>query len=205
MNTPNKDIHKPALDLDQFKVPPYRDHYKNDLFKFKKPTLIIYNRYNNEWPGNPELNKPINFFSIKFLRELFDKFQDKYQIVYFNIDKSDELQDNAPSINLGDWELLSDYPKILNIYELMSIYELDYNTCQLMIMANCELFVTMNGGGSILASYFGGKNIIYTNKKNIGDRIYPRENQTGDFGYYHLFGGSEIVNVHTYKEILKEI
>jgi len=36
-------------------------------------------------------------------------------------------------------------------------------------------------------------------------RIYPRENETNDFGYYHLFGGSKIVNVHNYNAILNEL
>jgi hypothetical protein len=52
----------------------------------------------------------------------------------------------------------------------------------------------MNGGGGILASYFGGRNLIYSKQS--------KELQTGDFGYYHLFGGSEIKVVQSYDEIL---
>ena len=93
----------------------------------------------------------------------------------------------------------------MNVHELMAVYDLDYNTCQLMVFANCQNFLTMNGGAAILASYFGGRNVIYTKPFQLGMRIYPYENQTGDFGYYHLFGGSEIKNVHTYENILKVI
>lgn len=206
MNTPNRDIHKPELDTKMFEPPPYKEHYANDLFKWQKPTLCIFNRHNNEWPANPLLNRPINYFSVDFLDKFFSMFENKYQIVYFNIDRQIDLQDNAPAIELeGEFELLSLHQKVLNVYELMTAFDMSYNETQLKVMANCEMFVTMNGGTSILASYFGGKNIIYTNPKKVNGRIYPRENQTGDFNYYHLFGGSEIVNVHKYNDIIKHI
>jgi len=196
MTTPNSDIHKPVLDLSRFVIPPYKERFKNDKYHFD---LIVYNRYNNEWPGVPELNRPINFFSLEFLRDLFRSFKGK--ILYINISGLPDLYDNAPPLLFYDYPLCWEFQNVTVIHDLKE----DFNTAQLMAMANCKLFLTTNGGGAILSSFFGGKNIIYTNPQKIGDRIYPKENQTNDYGYYPLFSGAEIINVHSYKDIFKEL
>ncbi|HPF92793.1 MAG TPA: glycosyltransferase family A protein, partial [Tenuifilaceae bacterium] len=40
-----------------------------------------------------------------------------------------------------------------------------WNTSLLQVFANCEHYITMNGGYSILVSLFGGTNIIYSTKR----------------------------------------
>jgi len=194
MTTPNRWIHTEILDTGQFKPPPYRKHFANKKYKFD---LVVYNRYNNEWPGVIELNRPINFFSIEFLDRVFSQF--KGRILYCNVDGKPDLYDNAPALFFPDRDLVDQFANVTHIDDLSE----EYNLAQLMAFSSCRLFLTMNGGGCILASYFGGRNIIYTSPQQIGDRVYPRENQTGDFAYYHLFGGSDITNIHTYDEILK--
>lgn len=191
---PNAFIHKRSLDISRFMPPPYKQAYKNNWAVFKKPTMVIYNRYNNEWPAS--INRPVNFFSLDFLDILFQKIKD-YHILYCNIQNQYDLYDNAPPIEIADRELC----KSRNVTHVMDLQEkhpgLSFNQILLYYFSNCELFLTMNGGGGILASYFGGKNIIYTKQ--------CKELESGDFGYYHLFGGSEIKVVNTYEEILKEL
>ncbi len=196
MTTLNHWIHKPTLDTSQFCPPPYKQFYANDKYHFD---LVIYNRYNKEWPGVPELNRPINFFSLDLLKSIFEKFKGK--ILYCNVDGKRELQDKAHAIPLGDWDLIKKYPRVTSIHDL----EEDYNLAQMLVFSNCPLFLTTNGGGAILASYFGGTNVIYTNPVTVKGKVYARENETGDFGYYPLFGGSKIINVHDDKSILKLI
>ena len=75
----------------------------------------------------------------------------------------------------------------------------------MMSFSNCPLFLTTNGGGAILASYFGGTNVIYTNPQRVGNKVFARENETGDFDYYPKFGGSKIVNVRNYNDVCKNI
>jgi len=203
MTTPNSAIHKPTLNKTQFAVPDYRKQFKNEIYKFGKPIVVISNRYNIEWGGNPFLNKAINYFDLEILKKLFILLQDKYQVVYFNIALEKGLQDNAPAMDLKEWGLLNKYPKIKNIYELK--YNFTYNSAQLRIFANCNKFITMNGGGSILASFFKGENIIYCKRTEVNGRLYPRELQTGDFGYYSDFSGSKIFVVNLYNDLLAQI
>lgn len=205
---PNAYIHKSLklFEQDRFSPPPYKQYFANNQFKFDKPILVISNKYNREWPGTPELNKPINFFSVTLLEMIFDKLQDKYQIIYINIDGEPDLCDiDNPPLTLGDFELLKNYPAILDIHVLKKAFNMTFNECQLKIFANCETFITTNGGGCILASYFGGKNIIYSKNTIFKNRSYPMEHQTGDWDYYHLFGGSEITVVTDYQSLLNKI
>jgi hypothetical protein len=141
-----------------FLAPPLKQQYKNNRFKFEKETVIICNRHNIEWG-----KKPINYFSLDMLRKLFDLLQDKYQIIYINIEGLPELYDNAPPISMGDYDLISEYPKVINIHELHNDNkDITFNTLQLMLFANCQKYITMNGGHAVLTSYFGGENIIYS-------------------------------------------
>lgn len=191
---PNSLIHKP-LELDRWEPPPYKIAYKNDWAKFNNPTYVIYNRYNNEYPATS--NKPINFFSIELIRQLFDILTPKYEILYCNVAGNKQLYDNAHPLEFPDQELCKEYG-VTHIQDLLIRHSgLTYNQIQLYYFSNCEHFLTMNGGGSILTSYFGGRNLIYSKQS--------KELVTGDFGYYHLFGGSEIKVVTDYESILKEI
>ena len=128
VKTPNIDIHKHFLNKDEFLPPPLKEKYKNKKFKFEKEPIIICNRHNVEWGV-----KPINYFNIPTLKKLFKLLQDKYQVVYINIDGRKELYDNAPPIKLKDYQLLKEFPKVLNIHELhKKKKKISFNTLQLM-------------------------------------------------------------------------
>ena len=50
---------------------------------------------------------------------------------------------------------------VLTIQQLLAQHPgLSYNKLQLMLHANCEHFISVQGGNSYIASYFGGTNII---------------------------------------------
>lgn len=194
---PNSFIHKKMIDTDRFLPPPYKTAYKNDWARFDRPILVVYNRYNNEWPANPDLNKPVNFFSLEFLDSVFKKYSEKFQVLYFNVEGTPELYDNAPPIHLEDIGLCKKYG-VLHIIDLKEKHPgLTYNQLQMYYFSNCGRFLTMNGGGGILASYFGGINVIYSK--------YSKELEFGDFEYYHLFGGSDIKVCKSYPEVEKEL
>jgi len=192
---PNVPIHRAKLDTTEFIPPPYRNKYANNIFRWEKPTVVIYNRYNKEW-GRP----PINFFSLEILTSLFSILKEKYQIVYLGADIPEELQDNSHSMTLGDTDLCKEFPEVLMFQELFKKYGMSWNELQLRIFANCQTFITLNGGGSILASYFGGKNIIFCKESpEIGPKINSFK------GWYHFFGGSQIIVAQNEEDLLKEV
>lgn len=188
-------IHRSKLDTSQWEPPPYKEVYSNSWAVLGKPLFIIYNRYNNEYPAT--INKPINFFSLGFLSDLFSILTMDYSVVYVNIEGQTRLYDNEPPIHLSDYELCKD-SGVTHVKDLLLKHPgLSFNHVLMYYFANCDNFLTMNGGGGILASYFGGKNIIYTQ--------YCKELTCGDFGYYNLLGGSDIKVTRSYEGVLKLI
>lgn len=197
---PNIKIHKPFLDFDEFEVPPYKDYYKNDRFVFNKKTLIMCNRYNVEWSF-----APINYFSLKTLERLFELLCQKYTVIYINIDGAPELYDNEAPIKLNEWNLLEKY-NVINIHDLLKKNkDLTFNELQLMLFANCEHYITMNGGHSILASYFKGTNIVYsrTDKEKKAKETLPNINSF--YRWYHFLGEMNNFHVATEKELVESV
>ena len=193
-NIPNAWIHKKELDTSKWIPPPYKKAYANGWAILEKPHLVIYNRYNKEWIENPTLNGPINYFSLDLLDQLFRMFQNKYSIIYVNVDGHPDLYDHSDPIHIKD-KLLCSLHGVTHIDDLLDRHPgLGFNQVQMYYFANTEKFITMNGGGGILASYFGGENIIYTK--------HCKEIKYGDFNYYPLLGGSEIKVARTYEDII---
>ena len=146
--------------------PPYKEHYANTEFKWKKPTLVIGNRKNKEWNV-----AAINYFDNDILDWMFSSLKDKYEIIYFPIRLPKELQDNVDPEPIGDEELARDHG-VKIFHDLVG--DGSWNETILKVFANCEHYITMNGGYSILASLFSGTNIIYSK---------PGQTQTREIAY----------------------
>lgn len=191
---PNMMIHKPRLDKSQWAPPPLKEKYAPEAIKFSKPTVVIYNRYNKEW-NRP----PINYFDLATLRTLFTMLRKDYQIVYFNVRGQDDLEDNAHSMDLGDYDMIAnEFKDVIVIHDLVAQHKMTYNEVQLRVFAGCERFITMNGGPSILASYFGGENIIYSRECR---ELWPTVNSF--YNWYPDFGGSIIKVVNHYDDLIE--
>ena len=177
---PNIHIHRKELDWDKFSAPPFKEHYKKDAIKFKKETLVIFNRYNYEW-GKP----PVNFIDLDTLSVLLNMLQDRYQVVYINIKGYKKYYDEGvDALDLGDDELLEKFPKVITINKLLEMYpNLTYNEVQVRLFANCEKYISSNGGQLILSAYFGGENIIYSKTSREHD-----PNVNSFYRWYHKLG-----------------
>jgi len=135
--------------------PNYKEVYANDIYKWDKPTLVIANRYNREWGCDP-----INYFDEVILDWLFENLKRKFEIVYFAVDLPEMYQDDSPPHELNDREVAKRH----GIKVFQDFRGDSWNLSMLQVFANCEHYITMNGGYSILASLFSGTNIIYTRR-----------------------------------------
>ena len=191
---PNIHIHKPTLKLDQWTPPPLKQRY---FTKHNDRLVIVCNRHNIEW--NKE---PINFFSIDDLTKIFNTLQD-FEIVYINIDGKKEYYDNAEPISLNEYDYIrNNFKNVTIIHDIQTTKT--FNELQLELFASCSKFITMNGGHSILASYFGGENIIYskygtTQSKELHSHI------NSFYRWYHLFGKSRIQHVESINNLIHTI
>jgi len=86
-----------------------------------------------------------------------------------------------------------DLPKYMDNVTLFDdlVGKYDYNTTQLNVMANCEHFISVCGGNSILSSYFGGTMISYIHK---GKELRP--NYFGENSYFRKLSNANIVPVY---------
>lgn len=191
---PNVNIHRPVLDK-RFSPPPLKEQYKNERFVFDKPIVCICNRVNKEWG-----REVINYFDIDCLTRLFEFLRNDYHIIYFNIRGKKGYYDGPEQIDISDYELAKSMG-VTTIHDLQKQNpDLSFNHLQLMVMANSERFITMNGGYSILASYMGGTNIIYSKKCH---ELKPRVNSF--YRWYHRFGGSRILHVNNYEDLFSRV
>jgi len=196
-NVPNKTPHVKELNYDKYTPPPYKSIYKNEYFVYDKPLLIIHNKYNEEW------NKaPINFIDKNTLNEIFNLFINKYTIIYLRPKSKNIISDNSKIHSLNENDLLNSY----NIIDGNKLYEEtknkyninNFNHFQLLIHANCNNFISVQGGNSVLASYFGGTNIIYS--KDGGELNCDAYN-----GHYKKYSNCNILHSNNYPEFIQII
>tara|TARA_B100001564_G_scaffold235510_1_gene199052 strand:+ start:2982 stop:3917 length:936 start_codon:yes stop_codon:yes gene_type:complete len=194
-----------VLDYKEWISPPYRDHYKNDEFIFDgRPTVFITSKYNLEH-GNP----PLGFFDIKCLYEMFEYLTGAgYSVIYkratnkepeFTIDQNEEgalaqgyQEISADVEGLGvitDRQLPSYMENVWLLDDIETEYSL--NETQLKIMSNCEYFITVCGGNSIMSSLFGGTVISYIHK---GKELRP--NYFSKDSYFRKLSNANFIPVY---------
>jgi hypothetical protein len=190
---PNPDEHVPRLNLAQWTAPPYKTKFRNERFVWAKEPVIISNKFNQEWCGPPR-----NYIDLPELERILILLQDRYQIIYSRALPGDITWDENTARSFADFDLISRYPGVLTMQQLHAENpDLSFNELQLRVCANCERFISVQGGNSVLASYFGGTNIIYA--------IEGLELVRGDFNHFPLYAGTRIVPCRHQQDFLSAI
>lgn len=171
------------------KFPPYKKIY-GGLQYWDKPTLCICNRYATMW-GSEE---PVNFFDEHLLDWMFSQLKDLYHIVYFPVSIPMEFEDGEKNMVMNDIEIAMKH----DVDVFTHIKGKSWNESMLKIFAGCEHFITMNGGYSILASLFGGTNIIYSKQ------CYELEFKSF-WRWYPNHSDQRCLHVDNYKELKAKI
>lgn len=165
-------------DLNKWLPVPLKEVYQNDIYVYEKPVLIVANRYNKEWD-----RPPITFLSIEMLDLIFNTFKQDYTIIYNRPGAGQIAMDNSDIYELNelDW-MRQNHPEVLlmdDLYKENKGNAHNFNHLQLMVYANAENFISTHGGTSVLASYFGGTNIILSKEgpeHTFGcfQKLYPK-------------------------------
>lgn len=191
---PNISIHKNQLDWNKFLPPPFKSYYKNEAIKFQKPTVVITNRYSEEWGG-----EPINFINEKCIKELITILYKKYQIVIIDpIDFPNNYEDHQRRISLKyDYNFLHKH-NVITLQDLKSKYSsLTYNEILCRLFAGSERFITSNGGLGIFASFFSGENLIFSKRCRELD---PDINSF--YAWYYRLSGSICKVINTEEDLI---
>jgi hypothetical protein len=124
--------------------------------------------------------------------------EDKYQVIYINIKGHKKYYDGVDPLELGDDEVLKNHPKVISINDLINKYpDLSYNEIQVRVFANCEKYISSNGGQLILSAYFGGENIIFSKECR---ELNPEVNSF--YRWYYKLGGGVFQHVNNYNDLI---
>ena len=165
-----------VLDYSQWTPPPYVDYYQTDEFNHLKPYVVINSNYNVEY-GN-DITKSMRYIDIKTLYEIFNYLTDKgYHVIYKRPDNTEFTLDQNEMITLSgkftltanvqgtgvisDYDLCEYYDKVINLNLLKKDYTYRYNELQMKLFSGAEGFISTNGGGGFLCSYFKKPVLFY--------------------------------------------
>lgn len=200
-------LNKPAvLNYEQWICPPYREHYQNQEFTYDKPLVFITNKFNMEHGETP-----FGYFDIQCLYDMFTYLTEKgYKVIYkraTNKEKEFAIDQNeANSLHMGfhdivaevegaglinDFQLTEYFEDVILMDDIVNASDYTYNETQLRVMANCQRFITVCGGNSILSSMFGGTVISYVHK---GKELRP--NYFGSESYFRKLSNANVIPVY---------
>tara|TARA_Y100001963_G_scaffold155281_1_gene246009 strand:+ start:479 stop:1402 length:924 start_codon:yes stop_codon:yes gene_type:complete len=197
----NPEVEPGVLNYDEWTPPPYKEHYGLDT---GKKSVFISNKYNLEHG-----QEPFGFFDIQCLYDMFSYLTScGYDVIYKRAtNKESEFaidENEMNSIHQGYHDISADVegigvisdrdlPKYMDNVTLFDdlVGKYDYNTTQLNVMANCDYFISVCGGNSILSSYFGGTMISYVHK---GKELRP--NYFGENSYFRKLSNAKIIPVY---------
>jgi len=200
-----------VLDYSQWKVPPYKEKYSDDRFKFDKPTVLISNKIVMDHGKEPH-----NYLDIKTLYELFVYLTEKgYSVLYkrprmneFPIDENEkatvhngfDIKSDVEGIGvIDDHELVKYFDDVSDFDVLVEDYkdEFTYNEIQLRTFSNIDKFISLGGGNSIFLCLFGGELVTYVTTSGE-----CRDGYFDDNSYYRKLGNT---NVHAVIDLEKNI
>ncbi|CAG4998968.1 hypothetical protein DYBT9275_02120 [Dyadobacter sp. CECT 9275] len=171
-------LYSQNYDMKKWLPVPLKEVYKNNVYQYDKPILIIANRYNMEWDG-----PPVSFYSIEMLKFMLDKLKDRFTIIYNRPRPQNITMDNSDIYDMDEFSwLASEYPEVILMEDLFARNEgnaRNFNHLQLMVYANASHFISIHGGTATLASYFGGINLILSKKGpehhfKCFEKLYPK-------------------------------
>ena len=165
-----------VLDYSQWTPPPYADYYQIDEFNHLKPYIVVNSNYNVEY-GN-DITKSMRYIDIKTLHEIFNYLTDKgYNVIYkrpnnteFTLDQNEMvtlsgrymLTANVQGIGvITDYDLCNYYDEVIDLNLLKEDYTCSYNELQMKLFSGADGFISTNGGGGFLCSYFRKPIIFY--------------------------------------------
>jgi hypothetical protein len=186
------------LDTTRWSPPPYRAVYRDERFEWAKPTVVVGNKTSDE----PFLSGdgPVNTIPTDTLLELVGRLTSRYTVVYNRPRETDMVGDHGVAHEVGDIAAVTRaFPEVVTIQALLSQHpELGYNELQLRLYARCERFVSVLGGGSYLASWFGGTNIVFAQQGwEVDCGAYEH--------WFSRFSGARVVAVATPDELLRAV
>ncbi len=156
--TPSYYLHPNGVEADQVGmewVPDYRSQYATN-FGYKKPLLVIHNKYSVEWGKSP-----VNYLELGTLDQLFNALKERYQIIFFEAARNADSErgysvDHQTLISYSDVEVARKHPEVIIFGDMLRRSSDSYNLLKLKIFSSCYHFITVQGGNAHMCAWFPG-------------------------------------------------
>ncbi len=202
------DYYKLECEIKNVIFPDFKSHFsklaKDNGMSFDKPLIVINNKSVVEWGIK---GKVVNRIELEDIGLVYELYKDSHQIIYLrphnNMKNKGYVVDCNINIEWNDKEFIKEnYPNIIIDEELMDNYpDLGFNEIQCMVHSLSDMHISVAGGNAVIASYFGGTNIV------VGDAIQNGQIRMVWATNSHLknISGSKIIGVHDHQEFSKVI
>ena len=212
-----------VLDYRKWSPPPYKDYYQTDEFNHLKPYIVVNNNYNIEY-GKP-ISESLRFFDIKTLYDIFNYLTNSGYIVIYKRPNNTEFAPDHNEIEtlnrnisltakvegqgvITDYELCEYYNDVINMNKMKEEYsQCTYNDFQLKLFSSADGFVTTNGGGGILCSYFKKPVVMYVphGKELRKNYITNRNSYLNKLSDDNIHSVLDPGDVNDYSKVIKKV
>ena len=149
--------------LENVSFPDFKNHFKqranDENISFDRPLVVINNKYSEEHG-----NSPVNLINNDCISKIYNKFKDTHTIIYFRPESSTKeyVHDDNKLMDWNDKHLIKEnhHEMIVDTDLFVQYPHLNYNELQCMMHSLSDIHFSTPGGNAIIASYFGGVNII---------------------------------------------
>lgn len=192
-----------VLDYSEWEPPDFKSFYANTEFVYGDKMVFVTNKFNIE---HGEV--PMGYFDIECLCWMFDYLKRRgYTVIYkratnreteFSKDDNEirsleqgytDIRADVSGIGvLTDFDLVKYFDNVILLSDIIDSVKQPYNLIQLKVLANCDKYISVCGGNSILSSLFGGTVISYIHK---GKELRP--NYFGKNSYFRKLSGANII------------
>ena len=163
-----------VLDYSKWTPPPYKKQYETKHFDNLKPYIIVNNNFNIESAN--DITESRRYFNLNTLSNIFYYLQEVgYNVIYKRPDNTEFAPDQNEMATLqgghrfsemtdqgtmSDYGLCDYYDNVYNLNQ-MDRGNYGYNEFQMKCFTSAEGFITSNGGGGVLCSYFEKPVLFY--------------------------------------------
>jgi hypothetical protein len=187
-----------VLDTSRWLPPPYRDVYSPEAVRWPRETCVVFNKTSAEFALKRGFS--VNTMDTELVLAVIGKLRRRYQVVYVRPRAEDIVVDTQAIRETGDLEAVERvYPDVLTIQQLHAQHpDLTFNELQLRLLAGAQRFVSVLGGSSYLASYFGGTNVVYARRGwEVSANAYAN--------WFHLFSGARVVAAASPRDLMAAV
>jgi hypothetical protein len=194
----NEDMERYDVCDRMWEPPPYKTVFYQPFVDVKKEfglgdkLCIVHNKLNIEWS-----RECVHFIDPSTLAAIFGLLRDSgHDVIYIRPTATEKSQYAKDHNETGTFDGYQDDFMVARKFGVRVFQDLlgsstrTFNELQFALCAGCDRFVSVQGGGSVTCSYFGGTNIIYARE--------GAECRSGAYqGYFRRFSGCDVIHVET--------